>query len=907
MAYALACKQVNTSLVTPVIPSYSVASGPGLGPTLLYNTSTYFIVQFYDALGNLAHPSQLQFNLTWRYNMRELFVGVFMVNYTAASVGNDFQIGIQVNGQDISGSPFHISVLELPSPNVCAVWGDPHYSTYANYTDLQTFSEYVLARDDYVGYQIQTRQEPCGQGTTTTAMAVKYNNTRLEIYSSPSNSLFFVNDQLTLLPWTLGPFSLTFIFGGGTFILEIQDVMKINIRFYGMNQMDLILAMNYTAFSSGVCNSQIIPVAKNESLFNYSLRSTTWETQNPTNYTPSINITADSNLIASATHMCTSLFGSGEIATCAALKSPFHFNQTCLTDAARVGALSGGESAVITYTRLVQLYNCTLNVSNLPIMGTMSKIVIPSGQPITVGLPATLYVDARNALNLPIAGNPGDILVSSPQNPALSFHVTYNTTQAAFQISFVPDQAYSTLVIEVTNSFGVPVLLSPLDIYVAADPCTIRNGNCDFHVTCNFSSQGIACGNCPNGTYSNGTACLSHCGDQHCDANYGETCVTCPTDCGTTASCGICGDGTCDPSLREDCHGCFKDCGPCDTTPTCQKNCNGHGTCTVGDLCKCKDKWIGPTCGVKSVASPNVTLNETTPIVNITVGSESGGQTTRFVISIKSISEMHGADILRTIDMSSVNFTLATVNSGLNIISNYSAKLENLAMVNVIVWQFGEKSTDITFAGTTTSYAAKTLKLSVTIQNWPFYALANSLAIVMDSGGSSGNQNACVSDKTDESGSLQWVLFVINDLSLYGEFEAKAEVDYRIQTVTYTLDKANNTITATLPHFWEIADMDPHFSVLIGDTTATDQCGNIIKKGNSNKKIIEIVVPIVVGLVLLVALAVVFYPRIKLYFKLRRQRIPSSDPAMSQSVEMEIEKRGDMEVNTASGRYVLQL
>jgi hypothetical protein len=52
--------------------------------------------------------------------------------------------------------------------------------------------------------------------------------------------------------------------------------------------------------------------------------------------------------------------------------------------------------------------------------------------------------------------------------------------------------------------------------------------------------------------------------------------------------------------------------------------------------------------------------------------------------------------------------------------------------------------------------------------------------------------------------------------------------------------------------------MDPHFSVLLGDTNI----GNCGKKSNGlDKKLIEIVVPIAVVLVLLVVLAVVFHAR----------------------------------------------
>jgi hypothetical protein len=53
-------------------------------------------------------------------------------------------------------------------------------------------------------------------------------------------------------------------------------------------------------------------------------------------------------------------------------------------------------------------------------------------------------------------------------------------------------------------------------------------------------------------------------------------------------------------------------------------------------------------------------------------------------------------------------------------------------------------------------------------------------------------------------------------------------------------------------------DLDPNFSVLVGDPKAT--CGKG-KKGGANKKLIEILVPVIVGAAILVALGIIFAPR----------------------------------------------
>jgi hypothetical protein len=89
-----------------------------------------------------------------------------------------------------------------------------------------------------------------------------------------------------------------------------------------------------------------------------------------------------------------------------------------------------------------------------------------------------------------------------------------------------------------------------------ADFCLCGNGPCTGGETC--ESCPADCGPCPCG---NGT-----CGG-------GETCESCPADCG---SC--CGNGTCDGS--ENCDTCPADCG------------GGSGTCADGSPCcgqPCRD------------------------------------------------------------------------------------------------------------------------------------------------------------------------------------------------------------------------------------------------------------------------------------------------------------------------------
>ncbi len=91
---------------------------------------------------------------------------------------------------------------------------------------------------------------------------------------------------------------------------------------------------------------------------------------------------------------------------------------------------------------------------------------------------------------------------------------------------------------------------------------------------CGDDGCGGSCGTClAEAPFCSEGACTAtgpQCGDGPCDA--GETCTTCPSDCG---ACTVCGDGTCDAG--ETCSACASDCGACIVC--------GDGTCNGGEDC----------------------------------------------------------------------------------------------------------------------------------------------------------------------------------------------------------------------------------------------------------------------------------------------------------------------------------
>ncbi len=136
------------------------------------------------------------------------------------------------------------------------------------------------------------------------------------------------------------------------------------------------------------------------------------------------------------------------------------------------------------------------------------------------------------------------------------------------------------------------------------DTGTCGNGQCIDGETCKSCPEDCGfCMGCGDGTCDDGETCSNcpadcgacdSCGDGFCDD--GETCTTCPQDCGQCASCG---DGKCESN--ENCNNCPQDCGKCagcpsgdcsgtETCISCPQDCGscaycGNGTCDDGETC----------------------------------------------------------------------------------------------------------------------------------------------------------------------------------------------------------------------------------------------------------------------------------------------------------------------------------
>ena len=154
----------------------------------------------------------------------------------------------------------------------------------------------------------------------------------------------------------------------------------------------------------------------------------------------------------------------------------------------------------------------------------------------------------------------------------------------------------------------------PEDCGACAGDCCVDDGELgceDAAVTaCVCELDPICCSqlwdvDCAISAHASCEAGCDLCGNAFCDIAFGETCASCPGDCG---ECVICGDGQC--ATAESCATCPDDCGACDGS-CCETNdtlgCDEPGlvlcACSVLPQCcegpwtqECLDVALGP-CG----------------------------------------------------------------------------------------------------------------------------------------------------------------------------------------------------------------------------------------------------------------------------------------------------------------------
>ncbi|EGC35670.1 hypothetical protein DICPUDRAFT_151960 [Dictyostelium purpureum] len=341
------------------------------------------------------------------------------------------------------------------------------------------------------------------------------------------------------------------------------------------------------------------------------------------------------------------------------------------------------------------------------------------------------------------------------------------------------------------------------------------------------------------------------------------------------------------------------------TTFKCPKDCSNNGQCnTATGQCKCNLEWAGFDCNSKANIDGGTATTggstETTPIeipksnttVNESTGSTAiGNQQTVYEIKILSLAEINVlGEIVNLYNLT--NKWSSSSSSNKNIYS-FTQTIEHSSTITYTVEEI-KTERDYPFAGLDLTLDKDSIKITVSIKNYPFSSVLNTLQLRLESTvGEIEDQsnNECNNKGTeidtnqiDKDQLLNYVTISKNKKTLYGRFINRVLSNERETFITtevisknmFSGTSENNIknkdtfiIGLNLPHCSSECLIDPDFSVLV--SSDYKQCES--KRGRASWVLpVAIIVPCV-GLVLIIIIGAIIIKKNRINFLMAKRRV----------------------------------
>ncbi|EAL63293.1 hypothetical protein DDB_G0288301 [Dictyostelium discoideum AX4] len=280
--------------------------------------------------------------------------------------------------------------------------------------------------------------------------------------------------------------------------------------------------------------------------------------------------------------------------------------------------------------------------------------------------------------------------------------------------------------------------------------------------------------------------------------------------------------------------------------------CGGEskGNCVNGVGCVCISPWIGSECQSRIITIPPPVIDPTNPNQNLTLNSTGTNEFTLVsLVSLVSLRELNFKNEL----VRSFRFDKWKLISNTTTDSNYITDVidpknnNTICSVNVSTTWYQTK-TDIEFAGQKLTMNPSTLKYNINITSFPFTYGLNTLQLVMSATAQSTSQqdDQCSSNEfgdTTSNDNSNYLQLSVNQHSLYGRFIKRGIVDNNIKSIGNEILKdlssensyyiSQSYIGINIPFYKESVQLDPDFSVLLDQRSASSICNN---KGNKLSK-----------------------------------------------------------------------
>ncbi|KAK5576199.1 hypothetical protein RB653_007340 [Dictyostelium firmibasis] len=296
------------------------------------------------------------------------------------------------------------------------------------------------------------------------------------------------------------------------------------------------------------------------------------------------------------------------------------------------------------------------------------------------------------------------------------------------------------------------------------------------------------------------------------------------------------------------------------TKPNCFNNCTNpsQGICGSNGQCQCFSEWTGFDC-----SSPNNNNNNggssggggDLPSTNSTINDNGStnidNQKTSYQILVTSLSEIDfNGNIVSTHPLE--NNWIANNTQIINGVAHFTQLVnETNCRVNMTIEELSQTK-DISFAGIDLQFEKGTIKVSISIENYDYKNILNTLQLRMKSSVTTLSQESDCNDESTEISSnlentdtLNYISISKDKKVLTGRFLNRVVSDGRSTMISNSLisnDNSSIEIGLNLPHCVNQCLIDPDFSVLIAPQFKS--CGK-----NDSRKSYIIPVSVVCGFI----------------------------------------------------------
>ncbi|EGC33528.1 hypothetical protein DICPUDRAFT_36589, partial [Dictyostelium purpureum] len=317
----------------------------------------------------------------------------------------------------------------------------------------------------------------------------------------------------------------------------------------------------------------------------------------------------------------------------------------------------------------------------------------------------------------------------------------------------------------------------------------------------------------------------------------------------------------------------------------CPNNCSNNGECdTKIGSCNCSDAYTGFDCSSKiNKDKPSI------PKIDLKTGASSiSNEKLNYQLNIISLVEVSvDGSIVKEHPLNNTENIIASIieeGDGLTkgtiaLFSQYISSV-NCTVEYTIEEIIGGKKKDFEFAGITFSVDSGSLKTGISIKNYQYESVLNTLQLRIKSNYEKESlSNDCnseelkVTDQLDNDSNFNYLQVSKDSKNVVSRFIGRLISDGRVTPTRTSVVSTNNEtleliIGLNLPHCVDSCILDPDFGMLVSGTYK-DKCGS-----KSNYKIITVAVVVpCVAIAAIVVVVAVLYKKHYLRFKLFKNSI----------------------------------